>query len=356
VEVATIDSGRVIARDTIDASGAETPVASEGCTGSRSGKWSADGRRVYLRSELNCSGGITRVSSGILAFASSSEWLDVQSVRAGSSSGTRATRYAAAEMSDASAVPAEFAGIFRSGSAAGGVARLLAGGEVGPGDVIDASRQVDAETVETWLIERGMPFDLDGKTLTSLADAGVPGSVTDVMVGVSFPDQFALTRGTESGYADVAVGAQSPGASSAGVPAYVYTDPRLCSRGMVWDPSWYPQSAYDSCYGSDRYWYGYGYGGYYGYGAYGYSSPIYTGYYNTPVVVVDRGKFVPHGKMVKGQGYTRSRPPESTRSNEGSGSSQSGSSGPQRRSGSSSGKSSGSSSSGGGRTAHKKGG
>ena len=359
VEIVTVDSAKVIATDTIDASGARTPLSAQGCSGWRRGEWSGDGRRVYLRSELECSGGITRTSIGILAFSGSAEWVDVQHVRAGKSKGTRATRYSLVGSWLADAVPRELHAVLLSASGAGNMSRMLAASEIESADVVDATKHVDAPVVETWLVERGQPFEVGAKELMRLADAGVPGSVTDVMIGLSYPERFALARKTEPDDRS-----RRGGTRGSMNDSYMYS--RTCSQVEVWDPYWYPQSAYDPCYRNAYrygYGYGYGYGGYYGYGSYGYYSPVYTGYYSSPVIIVDRRKAdLPHGTMVKGEGYTRGRSSGNSATDEISGGSRGGSSSsaPRSRGSSSSGStSSGSSSSGSsstGRTAVKKGG
>ena len=69
VEVLTVQGSKVLSRDTIDASGAQHSIALQGCTGSKQGRWSADGRRVLLRSEVTCPGNLKRTATGMLAIA-----------------------------------------------------------------------------------------------------------------------------------------------------------------------------------------------------------------------------------------------------------------------------------------------
>jgi hypothetical protein len=150
------------------------------------------------------------------------------------------------------------------------------------------------------------------------------------MVGVSYPERFVVGR--EPSPAERSVADRQ---------GYAYPHPYVYSYG------------YD---------YPFGYRDYYSYGSY--YRPIYTTYYDTPVRVSGRQKEVevPHGKMVNGQGYTRTRPSDHPPMESGSraGSTDSRSSGGSSKSGGSSGSgSSGSGSSSGsssGRTAHKKGG
>src|SRR3954447_9130476 len=52
----TVDSSKVVSTQRIDASGAEGPLDASGCSGSQRASWSADERRIYLRSTSDCKG------------------------------------------------------------------------------------------------------------------------------------------------------------------------------------------------------------------------------------------------------------------------------------------------------------
>ncbi len=60
--------------------------------------------------------------------------------------------------------------------------------------VIEASHAADSAVVAAWLMEREQRFNIDAKTLVQLADAGVPGAVTDALVAVSNPSVFHVAR------------------------------------------------------------------------------------------------------------------------------------------------------------------
>src|SRR3982750_3964133 len=75
----TLDSGKVVSTQRIDASGVEVPVDATGCTGVQRANWSADERRIYLRSASNCNG-VNSTTSAILAISASGEWLDIHDV------------------------------------------------------------------------------------------------------------------------------------------------------------------------------------------------------------------------------------------------------------------------------------
>jgi hypothetical protein len=352
VELLTIDGSKILSRDTIDASGETTSATIQGCQATKKGQFSADGRRVLVHADVSCPDA-KRTTTGILAIAPTGEWLDIQSVTAYGNTGIRVTRYRDARPAHPDSLPVEVRRQLDR-SVAISTARTLAAGGLDVRDVAEASKLVDTAVVQAWIVERGTRFNLDAAALTALADAGVPGSVTDVMVGVSYPEHFALQQPRSMGsYADL-----SP-LDSARITGRYLED--RCGPFSI------------SSYSCGRY--GYGYGGLYGYGLYGYNTyggnyyypgyaygGYYGGFYNAPIVVVkgDQERAVSHGRMINGVGYT----PGSGSSSSGtasrpssSGSSGSGSSGSSGGSGSGSGStssgasSSGASSGGSGRTA-----
>ena len=331
VDVLTIADAKVAARERIDVSGTERPVSKEGCSGTEHAQWSANNLRVFLRSDLVCTGSIKRTMTGVMAMSQTGEWIDVQGFNAGGNSGVRTAHYLEAAVP--AGLPAEYASVVSDRALATRVARAAAGLRLANVDIIEAVKRLDAPVLQAWLVERNQPFDVDAKSLIQLADAGVPGAITDVMVAATYPKQFSLDRGDVEPSVDDIV---TEGDSLRIAEEYLRRR-TSCGLSSFYDPFGYS-------IGCGYYSYGlYGYGYYspynqyspyspYGYG-YGYG-PGY-GYYSGRPIVVVRGEETPHGQLVKGQGYTR-----------GTSSSSSGSSGAARSSGSS-GASSGSSSSSG---------
>jgi hypothetical protein len=196
-------------------------------------------------------------------------------------------------------------------------------------DVIEAVHAVDAEAVRAWVAEMADPFELDSRRLVRMADAGVPPSVIDVVIAVSYPDRFALSREGDVARIEREHDANNGyGGYGGHIPVYMY-------------PTYGRYGYYDSYYG---------YGGYGGYG---------WGYYGPPsVIVVEPRDPEPRAKVVKGRGYTRGNPPSGSSVNDDNrnGSSNNGSSNNSNNSSSNGSSqngssSSGSGSSGGGRTA-----
>lgn len=339
IELVTVTDGKVLDRTRVDASGARSASSKDGCTGWESATWSASASRVYLRSEYDCPGGLRRTSNGLIALSPRGEWLDVQSVAAGTNTGVRVVRMR--EATNLSAIPAEVTAQLPVRTFSVGAARIAAGSKLTVGDVVDASASVDSSVVQAWLVERDQGFVLNAAVLTTLADAGVPGSVTDVMLALSYPKVFALNPGTRTGeFRDAdQVAPMSRGRALAvmgydpmGYPMFGYDSYyRRCASPYYSSYSWAYSSYLAGCgyngYGYNGYGYGYGYGS--GYGWYPGSGPV--------VIVVKGSDNVPAGerpRVVNGRGYSQG----------GKGSSGSGSTSP--GSGSSGSSSSGSSSSG----------
>lgn len=305
VEVAMVQDGAVTKRDTLDASGVERRIEKEGCVGTQAGRWSKDDRRVFVRTTMSCDGGLSQTGNTIVSMTPSGDWVNIQTLTVGANTGVRAVHYR-----DASTLklPAEFANIVEDRRLAIATARVAAGSALDVPAVLEAVRQTDTSAVQAWIVERGTKFVLDARSLVTLADAGVPASVTDVMIGVSYPDHFALSQAEPAG--DGWANAGDPGryadrASCASMYDRSFCDP--CRDGWGYDPLL--SFGYGGCGFGYRsgYGYGYGYSPYslyspYGYG-YGYGSPYY-GYYSAPVVVV-KGSDRPHGKVVNGRGYTQ---------------------------------------------------
>src|SRR6185437_8544293 len=89
VNVLTVKDGKTVARDTIVATGSNVARSKDGCNGTESAKWSADGHRLYVSSDFTCPGALKRTSSGLFAISPQGQWVNVQSVNA---SGTTAVR------------------------------------------------------------------------------------------------------------------------------------------------------------------------------------------------------------------------------------------------------------------------
>lgn len=281
VEVATIADGKVVKRDSIDASGRDRALQAKSCEGTQVARWSADERRLYLKSSSSCEG-MRTTGSSILAMTQSGEWIDVRGVSAGEGENVRVARYH--DVGLPSSIPVEIASALRDRAMSSQAARIAAGANIGTTAVKEATASASAGVVEAWIMERAQRFALGASELVALADAGVPARVTDAMVAVSYPDAFQVARADDRPVRDA-----EDVRSGRTIPVYL-------------DPYYSPWGWGYSRYGNGGYGYnGYGYGGY-GYGGYG------SGYYGgSPIIVVTgtQTQGGSNGQMVKGKGYTQ---------------------------------------------------
>ncbi|GIW52984.1 MAG: hypothetical protein KatS3mg081_2339 [Gemmatimonadales bacterium] len=285
VEVATVEGGEVVGSEILVADGARRSFELEGCSGWQSVRFSEDARRVFLRSEQVCEGGLRKAGSGIMALASPDRWLDARSMEMEGERAAAVVRYRPAPESD---WPEEFT-LSSERRAAVRDARFVAAAELSLDDLAEAAAAVDREAVVEFLIELGQPFRLDGAAIASLADRGVPDEVIDVAVALSFPDRFAIDRQVISTRGEAE-----------------REQPRRYRARRYGGPFYWGVGRY--CYASPWYWspycdpylyWGYGFS-YFGYG------PYYGYGYRVPVVVIRPVEPDTRGRAVSGRGYTRS--------------------------------------------------
>lgn len=296
VELLTVAGGQVRERERIDATGAALPTAREGCAGTDEARWSADGRRLFLRSAHACDG-VKLGATGIVAMVSADEWLDVRGASmAGGPPDVRVRRYRT--LVDRAVLPAELQARLDAVArpTVQAAARAAAAADVTTREVTEAARAVDAPVVEAWVLARGEALAVDARRLEAMADAQVPDQVIDAVVAVSFPRHFVIDASREVAPREPAADSTRP------VTAPIYGTGAL-DRPLYCQSLMY--SARRECWGYSQFgwaqqqfagagflpgpWYGYGFG----YDPYG------------PPVIVPRGREGPRGRAVKGRGYTR---------------------------------------------------
>jgi hypothetical protein len=300
----TVD-GQPAIDQTIVADATDRPVNDAECRGTQRAEFSRDGLRLFSRAELTCEGdAVPRRVSGISLLAPNGTWLDIQAIERAGRETVRVRRY------------------YQAGDLRSRTRPAVALSRLTVEDVQEASGKVGSRALEAALVESGAGFDLTSKQLLALDDAGVPDSVVDLMVALSYPDRFVIERTPRGG--------GGAGTSFAGDPfmlGWAFGHPVL----------------YDDFFYSPYYYRPFGYANY----GYGYYGGIGDG---VVVVPVEPGP-QPSGtaRAVDGQGYTRIRTRETTASSDDRPNTSRTSSFPGGDAGaSSSGSSSGSASSGGG--------
>jgi len=314
VEMVTVADGKIVSRETIDASGTQWSRTRGGCAGVESARWSDDAHRVYVTTKYTCPGDIERTSKGLLAISTEGELLDVQGVSSGNGKSVRVARYR--DAGAPASLPTEIARAIDGRAMAVGASRTAAAAPITETEIVDASRNLDAPVVQAWLIESGQHFSVDAKTLLRLAKAGVPGGVTDVMVALSYPKVFAVSRATFEG--DLRT--LQPGAALAGSGRTIYADVYPPNVGGYY--SGYRNSCYSgyspfdySSFAISPFGYsplGYTQCGYSTFGSRGFGGYGYTYGGGVPVIIVRSGAEQRHGKVVNGHGYTRNDPPSTS--------------------------------------------
>jgi hypothetical protein len=281
VDLVTIDSGHVVAAEQIIA-GQRIETARRDCTGWQDAQWSGVGDRLYLRSEETCADWGTRTGTGLIALTREGQLLYIQGSTIGEKTGVRVQRYreVAAEFDLPSEV-ADALGALETELTATARARAAAVAPLAIDDLAEASRELDVEVVEAWLVARGGPFQLDAERLVALAEAGVPSRITDVMIALSNPRVFVV---------DASVRRRTREASTSGDPGPVFPVAELYGACAI-QYAFLPFSSYCDSY-AFRYPYPYGW-----YPV----SIIYTG--GTSGDGSGGGDTRSHGRVVNGRGY-----------------------------------------------------
>lgn len=255
VRLVEIADGKVLRDSRVTADGAAHAISREGCTGFENARWSGDGQRVYLETTMTCGEQLQRKTSGMFALLSPNQWLSIHAIEVGKEAAVRSVKYEVVE--SAAGVPADIANALKANRLARETARTAASQELDLSDIVEAAGAVHGRAVEVLLMTRGQEFDLNGRKLVQLADAGLPAYLIDAVVAVSNPRKFAVRPAAP-------IEEEAPRNRSA------YAD--RCDR-YSWSDPWCD----GSYYGYARYspW-----GAYYSPYSYGYN------YYRPPVIVI----------------------------------------------------------------------
>ena len=296
IDLVTLDSGHVVTAEQIVATGQRMATVRSECAGWESAQWSEVSDRVYLRSEETCPGWGTRTGTGLIALTHEGQLLYVQGNTVAAKTGVRVQRYREAgadvellsEIKDAlSSVDASLTVTAR--------ARAAASAPLAIHDLAEASRALDVEVVEAWLIARGGTFNLDANRLVALANAGVPSRVTDLMIAMANPGVFVVDAIARSGRRSTASG-DSSYVGMVGPMPQLYDE---CALGYV---SYGVYGFYGMSPFSSSYCGGYAFGYPYAYGWY----PVtitYTGGGSAGDGGSGAASDRSHGRVVNGRGY-----------------------------------------------------
>ena len=193
-DVITVQNGRVLARETLDATGRPRALDGARCTGERNGRWSSDLRQLFVHSVGTCAG-VSSSTSGLLAMGTEGDWIDVEAVSAGGGSSVRVARYR--EVAPPPALPAAERSALRAQALATRSVRAAASAPVRAEDVLEASRALDAAVVDAWILERAQQFDVTATDVVALRNLGVSARITEALGAVTDAESFTLARGAD---------------------------------------------------------------------------------------------------------------------------------------------------------------
>ncbi len=273
VDALSIAGGQIASRKRLDASGSPRPIDDTGCHGTETANWSPTSRRIYLRADYVCLS-MRASSSSVFSISPAGDWLEVQNVRADGGSMDRVLRWH--EAPAPRGLPKSAALAFSARRLAIATARASAARPLGTDDVIEATRAVDAATVQSWIIATGQRFSLSDSQLAALDRADVPLPIVHAM---------ATGEQTMNG-ADAAT--YDSGSNVISNPYSAYNAYNGYDSYQPYDA--YPASAYPGYgYGSYGSYNSYGSNGAYGYpraGGYGYGRVPIVGYPITPPIII----------------------------------------------------------------------
>jgi uncharacterized membrane protein YgcG len=264
VTMTTLIDNQPALAETILADAANHPIADGDCRGSKRSEWSKSGTRLYTTAEISCADQTPRKVSSLTMIAGGPTWVDVQLIDVSGRKNIRIRKFQrTAEQTAQGRTPTV--------PFVGETSWTL-------DDIKEASSKLAPETVQAALVELRSGFNLTGKQLIGLDEAGVPDSVIDLMIALSYPQHFVVEHPV-----------------NASAPPYGYRYGGLAGSwpwiadAAFW-PSYYSPFAY-------RYW--------------GYYDPFYVP--NSGYVYIGQpglgGGTAPvasgDGRVVDGRGYTR---------------------------------------------------
>jgi hypothetical protein len=190
VRVTTFSDDELFLDEMIYADGKRQPSSAGQCVGWQEVGWSAEADRLFTRSELTCEEGHERGVTGVSLFTDRRTWVEIQTIGSGVSRTVVVRHYRPAREEETLSKSGLSPQILSSASQARAeIAKVMS-----IDDVIEAKSQVAPATLEALLMEHEDGFDLDREALIRLDDAGMPPSLIDVMVALSYPDQFLVER------------------------------------------------------------------------------------------------------------------------------------------------------------------
>jgi hypothetical protein len=183
--LATTIGDRPTITETVVADGSQRPLTDTECRGWQKAEWSKLGPRLFAAAEMTCGSQPLRKVSGLSMMIAGPTWLDIQMIEGAGQKNLRVRKYRRVAEPGVARRPATPPRPLQS--------------RFSISDVKEAAAKVAPEALQAALIELKGGFNLNGKTLVELADAGVTPGVIDLMVALSFPQRFVVDRQERGG-------------------------------------------------------------------------------------------------------------------------------------------------------------
>ena len=193
-EIVLVDGNPETPDVRVRADGEPRAVDQFGCDGTERAWFAPGGSRVYTQGEYLCEDGVQQSSTGVLAMVGPDEWVDIRSLEIDGERVAWVQRYVAGTP-----------GAVRAAGESGEVtpqqalSRRLAARNPTTADLVEVASVVDPEVASAWMAAVNAEFDLDGKTLLAMHEAGIDPEVIDVAIAVSHPERFVLGPEGETG-------------------------------------------------------------------------------------------------------------------------------------------------------------
>ncbi|GMR22834.1 MAG: hypothetical protein BMS9Abin37_1210 [Acidobacteriota bacterium] len=194
VTVTTAAGGEAFLEETLVADGEKNPSAKGKCTGWQRTEWSADGYRLFTSAELTCEENRKLSVSGLSMMVPRSTWVDIQIVESSAGRAVVIRRYRPAN--DTQVIDAGVPVLDTDLEMKSFRRRLALTKPLSADDIAEAASKVAPEALEAAVLEHEQGFALDAAGLMRLDDAGVRPGLIDLMVALSYPDQFVVSAGS----------------------------------------------------------------------------------------------------------------------------------------------------------------
>lgn len=181
---------RVLAQQIVT-DGQPHPLDDRDCRGEQRAEWSRDSARVFTRAKVSCGSEAPRSVSSLTLMATGPTWIDIQHVETGGRGHLRVRRYSRGRDQR---IPGAPPNPDATDAMSNRARTALPIAQLSVAAVAEAARLMPSEVVEAALVETGLGFVVNARSLVALDDSGVPDRVIDLAVALAYPSKFNVDR------------------------------------------------------------------------------------------------------------------------------------------------------------------